>query len=135
MTLPILLGLFLVSFANKCGDFSGSYVHQGADNRVYVSIAQSLCSRMELVWESSARPTRLWVTHHLILDGVSRSDPDWFGGPIAASLNARPTTSKAWESSSELHRADAYERLCRLHALTEATGAVTVANDVVARSA
>ena len=67
---------------DKCDDLSGTYVRAAEDNGVYVSIVQSQCSRMDLMWEFSYRPKSEWVTHHLILDGtrhqIARDDSAGF---------------------------------------------------------
>jgi len=89
--LPLLLMLSSIAAALSCGsDFSGNYVLQGEDGRVYVSISQTDCTRVDITWKSSLFPNETSVKHHLVLDGQFHSDPGWFGiggvGQSAASL-------------------------------------------------
>jgi hypothetical protein len=78
--LPVVFALSLLPLS-PCADLSGRYVLQGADNRVYVSIAQTQCARIVVTWETSwEKSHRAPVEHHLVLDGRFHPDTRWFGG-------------------------------------------------------
>lgn len=91
--LPLVLSLSLFAPAGSCSaDFSGNYVLQGEDGRVYVTIRQTGCTRIAITWDSSLFPNRPPVEHHLALDGEFHDDLFWFQGRApgeqsAASLN------------------------------------------------
>jgi hypothetical protein len=65
----------LLLHPNTCPDFSGTYVIQGEDGRVRITISQTDCSKLSLEWRTPSAS----VINHLVLDGTARSAPAWFG--------------------------------------------------------
>jgi hypothetical protein len=118
----ILLGFLLVMQQptmprGTCPDLSGRYVIQGEDGRVYVSIKQTRCERIEIEWLIHSYPETSRTTHLLVLDGKFRADTGWFGGgkqltsaqfrSNVLEIVARPATAKdtaafEWKQSFEV---------------------------------
>src|SRR5216684_4461865 len=70
MMLALVLAMSFLSPVGACADLSGRYVHQGEDNRVYVSIVQTGCERIAITWDTSLPPAR--VPFPLVLDESRR---------------------------------------------------------------
>jgi hypothetical protein len=64
--------------AFACTSFSGRYVYQGEDGRVYANISQEGCARISISWESSLEPDESPVLHVLPLNAQPQADRGWF---------------------------------------------------------
>jgi hypothetical protein len=62
-----------------CKDLSGHYVIQGEDGRVYITLAQTRCTRIAMDWKSSSYAHESRWRHVLMLDGRSHLEAEWYG--------------------------------------------------------
>jgi hypothetical protein len=90
--LLLLLATSLLSAASKCVDLSGTYVHAGADNGLWVSIAQTRCERVVMTWGWDTSTPRAPIP--LVLDGRFHATSPGFLGfrQMSASLSGSRLT-------------------------------------------
>jgi hypothetical protein len=79
MLLTLALLLLQQSTQASCPNLAGRYVIQGEDGRVFVTIAQARCERVNLTWLIHSLSDSSKTTHSFTPDGVFRSDTAWYG--------------------------------------------------------
>ena len=63
----------------SCPDFSGHYVMQAEDGRIYLTVMQTGCERIAINWNNYLHADTASALHILQLDGRFRPDFGWFG--------------------------------------------------------
>lgn len=53
----------------RCPDYSGRYVVQGEDNRVYMTLTQKRCARITIAWKIVEQRATSTSVHTIYLDG------------------------------------------------------------------
>jgi hypothetical protein len=67
--------------APPCPDLSGTYVRQGEDGQVHISIQQHGCDRIRIRRNTNYLGATINVEEHLLkLNGSEQRDSAWFGG-------------------------------------------------------
>ena len=66
--------------APRCPNLSGTYVIQGEDGQVHISVEQERCDRVTIRRETSYLGRITGEKHMLNLDGLFQEDQPWFGG-------------------------------------------------------
>jgi hypothetical protein len=75
--------------ASKCPDLSGTYMLQGEDGQVRISMQQVNCDRMIIVRENNYLGTISTEKHDLALDGREHADTPWLGSRRRSKTSAK----------------------------------------------
>ena len=106
-----LLFLLLTQQASSplvaCPNLSGNYIIQGEDGRVYITIVQTGCKRMTMVWNNVSYANAPSPSRHLLaLDGQFHVDAGWFGFRDPVLTSARLRSGKLEIVAKQAHSAD-----------------------------
>lgn len=78
-----------VTAGSQCPNLSGTYLIQGEDGQVQISIEQYKCGRIEIVRDSGYDGEVTPEKHVLKLDGKDQADTPWLGAGGLPSTSAR----------------------------------------------